>query len=90
MVLENQHNNDSDEWIKYTNSLWDGRKIDVIKRIISIFTNPDEVVLDPFMGTGSTLLAANILDRKAIGFEVNEKTSLLLLKGLEIIKKVII
>lgn len=73
MVLENQHNNDSDEWIQCTKSLWDGRKIDVIKRIISIFTNPDEVVLDPFMGTGSTLLAANVLDRKAIGFEINEK-----------------
>ena len=70
ILIESQSH---DEWIQYSSSLWNGSKIDVIKRIINIFTNPEEVVLDPFMGTGSTLAAANTLDRMAIGFEVNEK-----------------
>ncbi|NLM43954.1 MAG: site-specific DNA-methyltransferase [Clostridiales bacterium] len=62
-----------DEWLQYSNSLWDGRRIDVVKKIINLFTDPEEIVLDPFMGTGYTLVAANTLDRMAIGFEINKK-----------------
>lgn len=72
MMIGNQFHDD-DEWLRCSNSLWDGRRIDVIKRIIKIFSSPEEVILDPFMGMGSTLLAANTLDRRAIGFEINEK-----------------
>lgn len=62
-----------DEWLKNSNSIWDDSRIDVLRRLINIFTNPEEIVLDPFMGTGNTLLAANALGRMAIGFEINER-----------------
>lgn len=43
------------------------------KRAIDFMTNPGEVVLDPYMGTGTTLRAAKDLGRKAIGIEIEEK-----------------
>ncbi|NJL00427.1 MAG: site-specific DNA-methyltransferase [Spirulinaceae cyanobacterium SM2_1_0] len=42
-------------------------------RLISIFTEPEEVVLDCFNGTGTTTLAAHQLQRQYIGIEVSEK-----------------
>lgn len=42
-------------------------------RLIRMFSFPGDVVLDPFAGTGTTLLAARRLDRKAVGVEVEER-----------------
>src|SRR5438445_5804327 len=40
--------------------------------IINFFTNnPHEVVMDPFCGSGTTLVEAKLLNRKSIGFDSN-------------------
>lgn len=39
---------------------------------MEIFTDPDDVVIDPCAGSGSTLIAAAGLGRKAYGFEIKK------------------
>ena len=43
------------------------------KRCIELFTHKGELVLDPFVGIGTTLIAARDLDRNAVGFDLNCK-----------------
>lgn len=40
-------------------------------QLIAFFTRAGETVLDPFAGTGTSLIAAALLKRNAVGFEVN-------------------
>ncbi|MEA4812184.1 MAG: site-specific DNA-methyltransferase [Anaerolineaceae bacterium] len=77
------------EWIKSQLGVWqftyekrDIRKKDVhpatfpislSKKIIELFTHKGELVLDPFVGSGTTLIAAQDLDRNALGFDLQEK-----------------
>ena len=35
-----------------------------------MFTKPGQIVLDPFLGSGTTAAAASLLDRKYIGVEI--------------------
>lgn len=44
---------------------------DITRRVLQAFTRPGDVVLDPFSGTGTTMLVAKALGRKAIGIELN-------------------
>lgn len=48
------------------------KPVDVLKVIINYLTNESDVVLDPFAGSGSTLVAALELKRKPIGIEKDE------------------
>ena len=47
------------------------KPVAVLKRLIEIFTDPDDVVIDPCCGSGSTLRAAAELGRNAYGFEID-------------------
>lgn len=49
------------------------KSIHVLKNLISIFTDPGDVVIDPVAGSGATLLAAHQLGRKAYGFEIKKQ-----------------
>jgi site-specific DNA-methyltransferase (adenine-specific) len=52
-----------------------GQAIEDALYFIRVFTRPGDVVLDTFCGSGTTLVAAKELKRKAIGFEVDPKTA---------------
>ena len=76
------------EWAKHSRSVWkdlpplteDPRlkkmivlPVDLIDRIVNIYSKEDDKVLDPFMGAGSTGVACKNLDRDFIGIEIDEK-----------------
>ena len=44
---------------------------ELLKRMIEIATNVGDIVLDPFCGSGTTLISADNLNRKYIGFDSN-------------------
>ncbi len=44
--------------------------VELIERLVLSMTNPGDWVLDPFIGTGTTAIAAILHDRKAIGAEI--------------------
>ncbi|MFH1371954.1 MAG: DNA methyltransferase [Planctomycetota bacterium] len=78
------------EWLQYSFSIWRDIKktngerilahpamfpIQLVSRIIDIFTKTSDVVLDPFMGIGSTIIAAYLNKRQGIGFELSKDYS---------------
>lgn len=72
----------NEEWNTYFNGHWyfSGAKQDkhlamfpeeLPHRLIKMFSFPNETVLDPFMGSGTTALAARNLNRNSVGYEIN-------------------
>ena len=47
------------------------KPVAVLKRLIEIFTDPGDVVIDPCCGSGSTSRSAMELGRNAYGFEID-------------------
>lgn len=45
----------------------------LVERIVQLASDPGDVVLDPFAGIGTTLAIAEALDRKPLGFELNQE-----------------
>ena len=72
----------NEEWNTYFNGHWyfNGAKQDkhlamfpeeLPKRLIKMFSFPQETVLDPFMGSGTTAAVAMALGRNSVGYEIN-------------------
>ena len=49
------------------------KPVELMKDFIRQSTNENDTILDPFMGSGSTCIAAKELNRQYVGFEKNEK-----------------
>jgi len=77
------------EWIKAQIGVWqfyyEGRDIrdknlhpatfpiSLAKKCIELFTHKGELVIDPFVGSGTVLIAARDLDRNALGFDLKKE-----------------
>jgi len=48
------------------------KPVKLLQQLIEIFTDEGEVVIDPVAGSGSTLLAAELSNRKSYGFEIKK------------------
>jgi len=85
------------DFVRWTRSIWrfsTETKVDhpapfsveLPRRLILLYTSPGDMVLDPFMGSGSTALAARREGRRCIGYEISAEYCELAkvrLKGLE-------
>jgi DNA modification methylase len=58
------------------------QSIAVYEHIIDIFTEPGQLVVDPFLGGGTTAVACKRLKRKFIGSEIDENSYKLILQRL--------
>jgi hypothetical protein len=59
------------------------KPIDLFQKLIAISSADNSLILDPFMGSGTTLVAAKNLGRKAIGIELEEKYIKIAIRRLE-------
>jgi len=75
-----------DEFLEFTKSVWTFPSESAVKighpapfpvelpyRLIQLYTFQGEVILDPFMGSGQTAMAAMRTDRNYIGYEIDEE-----------------
>ena len=49
------------------------KPINILKDLIRLFTDENDVVIDPCAGSGTTLIAAEMLQRKSFGFEIKKE-----------------
>jgi len=70
-----------DEWRDFTKGIWEippdrtpdhpaTFPLQVAERIVRMYSFVDDIVLDPFVGSGTTLIAADKHNRRGIGFEI--------------------
>ncbi|MGK2898581.1 MAG: DNA-methyltransferase [Burkholderiaceae bacterium] len=59
------------------------KPLSLLLELVQRHTNPDDLILDPFAGSGTTLVAAKQLGRRAIGIELEERWAEVAAKRLE-------
>lgn len=79
---------DGKTWIRYSISTWDDISktteeirlkhpamfpVTLVERLLKTFSREEDTILDPFMGSGSTLMASVKNNRKAIGLDISEE-----------------
>jgi len=89
------------EWLQLTKSIWVSEKcaedkdafehpapflIKDIRKLIRLFTKKNMIILDPFMGSGTTLMASALEDRNSIGIDLSRKYCALTRKRLKKLK----
>lgn len=91
-----------DEWITYTKQIWDitiPNKSDlafgthaaimpeeIVKRCVTLFSYKNDIILDPFTGSGTTLKVAKEMGRQYIGYELYESYKEVIEKKLNSVK----
>jgi len=73
------------EWKKWAHGVWQMRSVqrndyheamfpeELVKRCIKMYSFPNDVVLDPFMGSGTSAVGAKKLCRNYIGYELKQE-----------------
>jgi DNA modification methylase len=90
---------DGKDWLRYSISVWDDIKKDreelklnhpamfpkeLVRRLIQAFMSKEQrLILDPFLGSGTTLIAAKQLGKDGIGFDISKEYITLATKRLE-------
>ena len=76
---------EKDEFMESTLSIWNitaekAKKIghpapfpvELPKKFINLYSFKDDLILDPFIGSGTTAVASKLLERKYVGYEINK------------------
>lgn len=88
---------DKEEWKQYINGVWDINTVPSQKehpsewpeelpaRLIKMFSCEGEMVLDPFLGSGTTVKVARELNRQAVGYEIRLEYKPVIMKKLGLV-----
>jgi len=61
--------------------------LEIPMRMIRMFSYVGDTVLDPYMGTGATMMAAHLSGRRSVGYEIDEKVETLISLRIEFERK---
>lgn len=76
---------DKEEWKEWVHGVWKIRSVqrndyheamfpeELVKRCIKMYSFPNDVVLDPFMGSGTVAVVSKKLERNYLGYELKQK-----------------